>query len=688
MKRKLIVLLFIFTFASSCAIAERKTVKVGYYKDSAPFMNGNSEEDPKGGYCYEYLQYIASFTGWKYEYVYGDFSDLYEKLLSGEIDLLGDISYYEDRKNLFHYPDYPMGSESYYLYTAYPRDDIYSLDLSTLNGKSIRIGTDSYQKYEFNAWLEKEKSNGNIINMDVTEMKFEDVLEKDFDNGEFDVLLSMDTIAEQQWEPITKIRSTDIYLVVTKDRTDILNELNAVLYEIHMAEPYYNAKLWEKYYTSATSTRRLSKIEKEWFDKHEKIKVGIIRDDLPFAGYDEKTDEVTGLVRYFESVLHSSFDVKSEIEYVVFDRYQDANAALEKKEITAIFPYNYNIEYAEKKEMMLSKTFANNEFVFVYNSNYGDGSKDIVVAEYGKRAHAYAMENFPDSGKILCKDIDDCLKMVLNGEASGGVFSIYRFNRAIFGKKKYSNLKVISLPTQVSLSFCVNADDYPFISTTNKLLNYISSKDIAAKISYFSMDSKKYTTQDFLNDYFAVIATSAFVFLIAILALLATMDRLRFALDYDVLTKLMNRRKLAPYMHNAYLKACKKGEDFSIMIFDLDDFKKVNDTYGHAAGDEILKMAAGTILKGIRQCDRAFRWGGEEFLVLMKAEQHIVIEIAEKIRSEIGKQCVNFDSNKIQITATVGVSTYKKNSTLENMFLEADANLYKGKNSGKNQVVF
>ena len=100
MKRKLIVLLFIFTFASSCAIAERKTVKVGYYKDSAPFMNGNSEKDPKGGYCYEYLQYIASFTGWKYEYVYGGFGDLYQKFLDGEIDLLAGLAYREERKDI------------------------------------------------------------------------------------------------------------------------------------------------------------------------------------------------------------------------------------------------------------------------------------------------------------------------------------------------------------------------------------------------------------------------------------------------------------------------------------------------------------------------------------------------------------------------------------------------------------
>ncbi len=685
MRRFFAAFFVIFSFAYS--FAELKNVRVGYYRDSPPFMNGKSESDPKGGYAYEYLQYIASHTGWKYEYVYGEFDELYQKLLSGEIDILGDISYYKDREGLFHYPDYPMGTESYYLYTSTPKADVYASDLSTLNGKTIWIGTDSYQKYELERWLGIQKSKGREIDLKITEMNYEDVHWEDFDAGKFDIMLSMDSVAEPQWEPIVKLNSSDIYLVVTKNRTDLLDELNEALAEIYISEPYYNAKLWDKYYTSAAQTKRLSATEKKWFEENGTIRIAVFRDDLPFAGYDEKSEDVSGLVCFFMDEMSETFMVNPNIEYKVFDKYTDAEKALSEHEVTAIFPYAFDLEFAEKHGFMLSKTFAVNEFVFVYK-NSESISMDTIAVEEGKRAQPYAMTSFKNSRKVVCEDIDDCLKKIAKGEVTGAVFSNYRLNRALFGSRKYSNMKAFTLPNQFQLSMCANAEDYPFISVFNKLLNTIPAEDIGARASAFSMDSKKYTIKDFINDYFALIATCLFVFMAVLLALFATLDRLKLAINYDVLTHLQNRRKLTPYMKQALTKANTKGEPFSILIFDLDDFKKVNDTYGHAAGDEILKMAANTISKGIKQNDLAFRWGGEEFLVLMKAEREIVLKAAERIRADIEKQRVEYGTNRIKITATIGISSFKEGSTPESMFLEADSNLYKGKNNGKNQVSY
>jgi len=685
MRRFFAAILIVLSFASS--FAERKTVRVGYYRDSPPFMNGKSESDPKGGYAYEYLQYIASYTGWKYEYVYGTFEDLYPKILSGEIDLLGDISYYKEREGLFHYPDYSMGSESYYIYTSTPKNDVYASDLSTLDGKTIWIGRNSYQSYELKKWLDFEKSKGHDVKLKITEMDFEEVHEKDFNAGKFDLMLSIDSVAEPQWEPIVKLNSSDIYMVVAKNREDLLDELNEALAAIYIADPYYNAKLWNKYYTSAAPTRRLSPSEKKWFEEQKKLTIGLFRDDLPFGGYDSRTSEFSGLICYLMEEFGKVFEVNPVVEYRVFDKYPDAEAALKKGELTAIFPYVCDLEYAEKNDFMLSKAFATNEFIFIYK-NTNSISMDSIAVEDGKRAQPYSMAFFPNSKKVVCEKIDECLKKVIKGEVSGAVFSNYRLNRTIFGARKYNNLKALVLPNQYKLSMCTKAEAYPFVSSFNKLLNTISAEDLAAKISSYSMDSKKYTTKDFLKDYFAVIATCLFVFLAVLLALFATLDRLKLAINYDVLTHLLNRRKLGPYMKQAFFKARTKGCDFSILIFDLDDFKKVNDNYGHAAGDAILRLAADTISKGIKQKDVAFRWGGEEFLVLMKAEREIVIKAAERIRADIEKQHVNFNNKRIMITATIGISSYKKDSTPESMFLEADSNLYKGKSNGKNQVSY
>ena len=93
-----------------CAESQ-KTVRVGYYF-SHNFQEGTSDDEVKSGYSYEYLQKLASYTGWKYEYVYGDWSTLYEELVSGEIDLMAGIAYSSDRIQLIRYPDAPMLNET------------------------------------------------------------------------------------------------------------------------------------------------------------------------------------------------------------------------------------------------------------------------------------------------------------------------------------------------------------------------------------------------------------------------------------------------------------------------------------------------------------------------------------------------------------------------------------------------
>ena len=138
-----------------CFFAYSNTVKVGYYIDSGNFMSGFSEEDPKSGYAYEYLQTISSYTGWDYEYVYGYFDDLYAKLLKGEIDILPDVSYCKTRENEILYPEYAMGMESYYLYANQKKNYIDINDLSKISNMKLALLKGSYQYNLCKNWLKK-----------------------------------------------------------------------------------------------------------------------------------------------------------------------------------------------------------------------------------------------------------------------------------------------------------------------------------------------------------------------------------------------------------------------------------------------------------------------------------------------------------------------------------------------------
>ncbi|MBQ3893487.1 MAG: transporter substrate-binding domain-containing protein, partial [Mailhella sp.] len=115
------------------AAPETKTVRVGYYENEV-FQEGARKDAVKTGYAYEYYRKLSEYTGWKYDYVYGGFKDLYQMLLDGRIDLLAGLAWQEERGALIRYPDAPMGRETYSLVKHGSDEDI-TADPATLNGK-------------------------------------------------------------------------------------------------------------------------------------------------------------------------------------------------------------------------------------------------------------------------------------------------------------------------------------------------------------------------------------------------------------------------------------------------------------------------------------------------------------------------------------------------------------------------
>lgn len=151
----------------------------------------------------------------------------------------------------------------------------------------------------------------------------------------------------------------------------------------------------------------------------------------------------------------------------------------------------------------------------------------------------------------------------------------------------------------------------------------------------------------------------------------------------DALTGLYNRRKM-----NALLSsAVKENITFSVIMSDIDDFKGVNDTYGHDCGDEVLKMVSEIIAGCLPEEDTVCRWGGEEFLMLSCRPLDEAADIAEKIRAAVESRRLSFDGKDISVTLTLGVSEFTSSSTMDSVITAADKKLYAGKNSGKNCVI-
>ena len=158
--------------------------------------------------------------------------------------------------------------------------------------------------------------------------------------------------------------------------------------------------------------------------------------------------------------------------------------------------------------------------------------------------------------------------------------------------------------------------------------------------------------------------------------------------NYDTLTHLLNRRTMDNYLKAAHKQAQTGQTTFCLMMMDIDDFKKVNDTYGHDCGDEVLKYVAHTVTTGVKKNDNVFRWGGEEILVLLNTDYEKTMAAAERIRKDIARDPVDYRGDvKVPVTITIGVSPYVAGATIQQMMDDADAKLYYGKRHGKNQVV-
>lgn len=157
--------------------------------------------------------------------------------------------------------------------------------------------------------------------------------------------------------------------------------------------------------------------------------------------------------------------------------------------------------------------------------------------------------------------------------------------------------------------------------------------------------------------------------------------------ETDALTKLNNRRCFENCFDKEFARAKRYGNKLSIGIIDVDFFKKINDTYGHLCGDYILQEVAYNIVNNFRQTDFVFRYGGEEFTVILTETSAESAQIPfERLRKTIEEQVFKYDNKDIKVTISAGISSNTELQDAWDMLDEADKALYKAKNNGRNRV--
>ena len=507
----LLALFFVLSTISVPAGATEKNVdvvKVGYYENEV-FEEGAEQGAIKRGYAYEYYLKMSEYTGWKYEYVYGDYGDLYQMLLDGEIDLLAGLAWKEDRQNLIGYPDAAMGNEIYSL-VKHDTDKDVTTDPADLSGKTIGV-LDSAMKDVLQKFLEEHQVTATVKPYHDYEALFED-----FDSGEIDILAAEGDGAygREHAEVLFPFGESDYYLCVNKDRPDILKELNAAQTMLATEEPNYLHSLKTKYYPATFSAKTFSAAEKEWLTQNDSLHIGYLENYLPYSDTDEQGN-ATGIVKDLSTEIVNELGITDlGLTYSGYENYDEMIKAISSGEIDIAFPVGGGLYFSEESGIYQSTPIASSSTELIFKGAYDESTlKSFAVNENNRMQYYYVRTNFPDAKITLYPSINDCLDAVKAGEVRCTTLNGLRAND-ILKNSKYKTLSMTQLSRNDDRCFGVEIGNEGLLKILNRGISVVGD-DYAQNIAYrYTGELYSYTIGDMIRDHIAA-------FILALLAVTA-----------------------------------------------------------------------------------------------------------------------------------------------------------------------
>ena len=462
-----------------------RVIRVGYYENEV-FQEGAQEGAVKTGYAYEYYQKLAEYTGWRYEYVYGDFSDLYRMLLDGRIDILAGLARTEERAGLIGYPDSPMGNETYNL-VKHDTDTEITTDPATLNGKKIGV-LDSAMTNVLRDFLEHRGVQAEVVTFRDYEPLF-----AAFDTHEIDVLAAEGDGAygRASTELLYAFGASDYYLCVSKARPDLLVELNTAQTELSVDEPNYLHFLRSKYYPVSISSRAFSAAERAWLLEHGELRVGYLNHYLPYSDTDD-SGNVTGILRDLLPHMQEGLGIGDlPVVYTGFDNYDEMIAALGSGEIDIAFPVGGSLFYAEESGILQSGAVVSTATELVYKGDYSEDTlRHFAVNENNRMQYYFVKTHYPDAEIVFFPSIDACLKAVSSGQAGCTTLNGLRAND-ILRNSEYTDLSLLQTPYDDDRYFGVKIGNEGLLKLTNRGINIVGS-DYAQNLA-FRYNDRLYT---------------------------------------------------------------------------------------------------------------------------------------------------------------------------------------------------
>lgn len=512
---------------------EPKTVRVAYLL--AQGYQEGGEGQPKSGFGYEYYQQIAYYNGWKYEYVYGKFSELLEMLKAGEVDIMGNLSYTDERAKDILYSTEEQGRESYYIYVIDGQTGIDPNDESSLNGKRVGISKGSYQQGVFIEWCEQKGIKCEIV-------EFTDANERirALNTGELDAAITA-TITDRNesnasWLPIIKIGDSPFYFGVNKNRPDLLEDLNGALSKIQARNRFYNNEVYQKYITGASLiTETLSAEERECIASRSAINVGYIGDYAPYCFADPGTGEAAGMGPSVLSYIGEKYGVS--FEYKEYFLYSEMLEALNRKEIDVMLPVLGDYWAAEEQGFCLTSEVISGTMTMLYvNDKLSVKEMDdkIAISFESPFQEYYIKLYYPEAEIVRCHSIKECIQAVREGKANSTIVNTNTYQILEQKENSLEDLKKIPLQDSIDICFAVRGDDIPFMTFISRGVSITPDSIIYDALVSASNVEREYTLVDVMKNHVVAIVVIALIVFVVISSIF---------IHYAVVTT-RNRKKL------------------------------------------------------------------------------------------------------------------------------------------------
>ena len=680
---------------------KEKIVRVGWYE--SPF-NMTDEFGRRSGYAYEYQKRIAAYAGWNYEYVEGSWPELMQMLMDGEIDLMSDVSYTEERAEKMLFSSMPMGAEEYYIFISPNNEEIRKEDLSTFSGKKVGINKGSVQVGFFREWAEENGVQAEIVEMTEDVSESLDMLNR----GDIDMYVVLNGYLDNSYAvPICKVGASDFYFSVNDSRPDLLADLNAAMDRIQEENHTYQQRLYEKYFKASGINYYVNTAEKNWLADHGAIRVGYQDDYMPFCAADKETGALTGALKdYLDDASICFENAELTFEPTACPTAAAAIEALRKGEMDCIFPCNLSVSDGEALGIDITPAIMTTEvYAVVREADQQTVLKNdqvTVAAEEGDPNSAAVMkDHFPTWKAAYYADLQACLKAVSDEKADCVLISNYQNN---YLAKQFEKLNLTALATgeYVDDCFAVQSGDAALFSILTRTSDIISKTGVNASLSSFSAENTKTTLLDFIRENPLIVIAVVIVIAAFVVVIVAQhrmihaereveethlqVDDLNKRVYIDALTSVRNKGGFDKFQQGLQDRL-DSGEQlaFAVAVLDCNDLKQINDRYGHDKGDIFLQTASRLICR-IFKFSPVFRIGGDEFAVVLQNEDY---QNREELMDLVGQKAEEINRSAVNewetVSVAIGIADYDPHTdtSVDDVVRRADKRMYDNKRISK-----